>query len=146
MNDTVPADLPPVFPTKSWKKYSHLFISDFDQDELKRLNSFYDYAELVEEFAKKDNDFFWVTTEERARVTVQKIADFICESMEVQQDQRDSFIQAKRNELSMKFDSFNLPYSPSKTINVIKKLLPNIPDITTSSCGSKLKSLAGIEA
>ena len=53
MNDAVPADLPPVFPTKSWKTYSHLFISDFDQDELKRLNSFYDYAELVEEFAKK---------------------------------------------------------------------------------------------
>ena len=94
---------------------------------------------------KKDNDFFWVTTEERAKVTVQKIADFICESMALPIEQRNSYIQAKRDELSTKFDFFNLPYSTAKTMNVIKKLLPNIPDITTSSCGSKLKFLAKIE-
>ncbi|MEK7150806.1 MAG: hypothetical protein AAB783_01255 [Patescibacteria group bacterium] len=35
-------DLPTVLPIKSWKIYAPSFISDFDQDDLRLLNSFYD--------------------------------------------------------------------------------------------------------
>jgi hypothetical protein len=145
MNDEVPSDLPLIFPTKSWKKYSHLFISDFDQDELKLLNAFYDYGELTEEYAKRDNDFFWVATEERAKVTVQKIAEFACEAIAGAVVNKDQFVQNKRNDLSSLLDRNNALYSPSKSVNVIKKILPNIPKITTSSCGLKLKKLAKLE-
>lgn len=145
MNDTVPSDLPLIFPTKSWKKYSHLFISDFDQDELKLLNTFYDYGELTEEYAKKDNDFFWVATEERARVTVQKIADFACEAISGSVANPDKFIQEKRDTLSGFLDRNNTLYSPSKSVNAIKKILPNIPKITTSNCGLRLKKLARLD-
>jgi hypothetical protein len=145
MNDDVPSDLPPIFPTKSWKTYSHLFISDFDQDELKLLNAFYDYGELAEEFAKKDNDFFWVTTEERARITVQKIAEFACEAIDTSVTNPDQFVRERRDLFSGLLDRNNIPYSPKKSIDVIKKLLPNIPKVTTSSCGLKLKRLANIE-
>jgi hypothetical protein len=142
MGDNVPSDLPSVFPTKSWKSHSHLFISDFDQDELKLINSFYDYGELIEDLAKRDNNFVWVTTEERARVTVQKIAEFSCEAMELLEPERDNYIKNKREAFSALLDKHNTPYSPVKPINVIKKLLPEIPNITTASCGAKLKKLA----
>jgi acetyl-CoA acetyltransferase len=145
MNNTVPSDFPPIFPTKSWKKYSHLFISDFDQDELKLLNAFYDYGELAEEYAKKDNDFFWVTTEERAKVSVQKVAEFAAEAIKNDTPNPDQIIQKKKIALDGLLDRNNILYSPQKSVNEIRKLLPNIPKITTSSCGKKLKKLAKLE-
>lgn len=137
-------DLPIVLPIKSWKTYAPLFISDFDQDELNLLNSFYDYAELIEEFAKRNNDYFWITTEERARVTVQKIADFSAEAISNFPDNmaQDSYVETKRKQLSQLLDSQNVPYTPVKTIDGIKILLAKIPAVTTSSCGTRLKKLA----
>ena len=144
LNDSISYDLPPIFPSKSWKRYAHLFISDFDQDELKLLNSFYDYAELAEEFIKKDNEFFWVTTEERARVTVQKMADFSCEAINTKLNisDMDILVQTKRIALNNLLDKHNAGYSPTKSIDAVKKLIPNIPKITITSCGIKLKKLA----
>lgn len=143
MTDNILGYSTPIFPTKSWKVYSHLFISDFDQDELKLLNSFYDYGELAEEYAKKDNNFFWVATEERAKVSVRKVADFITEAINQGSDDPDGkSIQNKKTRLDSLLDKHSLLYTPAKSVNEIKKLLPNIPKITTSSCGPKLKKLA----
>lgn len=133
-------DLPTVFPTENWKKYSHLFISDFDQDELRSLNVFYDYGELIEDFAKRNNNYFWITTEERAKVTVQKIAQFVDESFQVA-DPHNNIILRKEF-LSKGMDSYNQIYAPTKTLEGIKDYLPKIPKITTSSCGVKLKRIA----
>ncbi len=136
-------DLPPVFPTRSWTTYSHLFISDFDQDELRILNEFYDYGGLIEEYAMKNNQFFWITTDERARVTVQKIAQYASEAASLPAgSDRNAYMQERRENLNQLLDGHNLPYSPAKTTNRIKELLVKIPTITTSSCGSKLKRLA----
>lgn len=133
-------DLPTVFPTENWKKYSHLFISDFDQDELRSLNVFYDYGELIEDFAKRNNNYFWITTEERAKVTVQKIAQFVDESFQVA-DPHNNIILRKEF-LSKGMDSYNQIYAPTKTLEGIKDYFPKIPKITTSSCGVKLKRIA----
>ena len=136
-------DLPPVFPTKSWKMYAHLFVSDFDQDELKLINSFYDYGELIEEFAKRNNDYFWANTEERARVTVQRLGQFIEEAFNnAGTVNPDEFVKQKRDFLSTGFDNYNLPYAPVKTTEGIKTYLSKIQNITVSSCGIKLKRLA----
>ncbi|OGI76374.1 hypothetical protein A3C57_01190 [Candidatus Nomurabacteria bacterium RIFCSPHIGHO2_02_FULL_33_12] len=143
VTDNSTADLPSVFPTKSWKQYSHLFISDFDQDELKLINSFYDYGEIVEDFAKRNNDFFWITTEERARVTVQKISDFIEESYS--QPDPHLYVSSKRDLFNSKLDVHNLPYAPKKTLDGIRDYLNKIHKITTSSCGIKLKQLSGFK-
>lgn len=136
-------DLPTVFPTENWKKYSHLFISDFDQDELKLLNAFYDHGELIEDFAKRNNNYFWITTEERARVTVQKIAQFVDESFGIVNP--DNNVVAKRDFISKGLDMYNQIYAPTKTLDGIKDYLPKIPKITTSSCGMKLKKIAKMD-
>ncbi len=141
INETT-LDLPSVFPTENWKKYSHLFISDFDQDELKLLNTFYDYGEVIEDFAKRNNNYFWITTEERAKITVQKIADLVSESYGDTNSYGD--IPKKREFISKGMDTYNQMYAPSKTLEGIKDYLPKISKITTSSCGVKLKKIADL--
>lgn len=136
-------DLPSIFPTKSWKTYSHLFVSDFDQDELKLLSAFYDYGELVEDFAKRNNDFFWVTTEERARVVQQKLAELVIHS-KTNTPQVD--LNLLKQELLDVFASDPYSYAPQKTINAIKTYLQKVQKITTTSAGVKLKDLAKLKS
>lgn len=137
-------DLPSIFPTKSWKLYSHLFISDFDQDELKLINSFFDYGELIEDFATRNNNYFWITTEERGKVTVQKIADFLSEEIAKDNTNFSEIVKTKRDIFSLGMDQLNYVYAPNKTLDGIKILLAKIMKITTSSCGIKLKKIAKV--
>ena len=140
-------DLPSVFTTKSWQTYSHLFVSDFDQDELKLIGLFYDCGELIEDFAKRNNSFFWVTTEERARVSTQKVAEIILKASEmaITEDQKNEYISTSRAFLSSKLDSYNVMYVPAKTMDEIKAYLNKVQMITTSSCGVKLKKFAKVD-
>ncbi len=139
INNTT-TDLPSVFPTENWKKYSHLFISDFDSDEIRLFNNFYDYGEIIEDFAKRNNNYFWITTEERARLTVRKIADCIDSSFG--RENPDNEVVSKRDYISTGLDNYNQVYAPAKTLMGIKDYLSKIPKITTSSCGVKLKKIA----
>jgi hypothetical protein len=135
-------DFPSVFPTKNWKTYSHLFISDFDQDEIKAISSFYDYGDLIEEFAKRNNDFFWLTTEERARVVQQKLADLVVHA-KTQTPSID--LEMLKKELLDVFASDPYSYAPQKTIDAIKNYTEKVGTITTTSAGTKLKQLARIK-
>ena len=134
-------DLPSIFPTKSWKVYSHLFVSDFDQDELKLLGSFYDYGDLIEDFARRNNDFFWVTTEERARVVQQKLAELVIHSQTRPQGEEVDLDVLKKHFLDV-FSNDTYAYAPKKSVNEIENYIKNIGRITTTSAGAKLKSLA----
>ncbi len=125
-------DLPTVFTTNSWKTYSHLFVSDFDQDELKLVGAFYDYAALIGDFAKRNNDFFWITTEERARIVQQKLAELVVSDV----------LPVERNKRLDDISSDGYSYTPNKTIKEIKKYTEKIVSITTTSAGIKLKYLA----
>ena len=136
-------DLPnSIFPTNNWKKYAHLFVSDFDQDDLKLMNSFYDYGEQIEDFSVRNNNYFWITTEERARVTVQMIAKFVDESFT--ESDKEYYIKNKKQLFTDGMDNHNTPYSPIKTLDGIKNLISRIQTITTSSTGTKLKKLANL--
>ncbi|MCH7883513.1 hypothetical protein IIA95_03820 [Patescibacteria group bacterium] len=136
-------DLPTsIIQSNNWKKYSHLFVSDFDQDELKLISSFYENGELVEDFARKKANHLWITTEERARVTVQKIAKYVDESLG--KDDPSKYVADRELYLTKGMDAHNVPYSPKVTTDRIKTLLEGIETITTSSAGVKLKKLANL--
>ncbi|MEK7613508.1 MAG: hypothetical protein AAB439_01360 [Patescibacteria group bacterium] len=140
------ADLPGVLSTNSWATYSPLFISDFDQDELKLLNLFYNNAALIEDFARRQNDYFWVTTEERAKITVKIIADFAKSAIDLQdRSQIDAYMSGKRSQFSDILDRHNLPYSPKKTKQGMEELLERTPSVLTTTCGTKLKKLANVD-
>lgn len=137
-------DLPNIFPTKSWKKFSNLFVSDFDTDELKLINDFYEYGELVEEFAKRNNDFFWVTTEERARLVQQKMAKLNLEEYRtngIKNLKEHSFLTI-RDAVLDEISNARYDYRPNKTLKRIAIYIEKINNITTSSAGAKLKTIA----
>ncbi len=140
--DKTTIDLPSVLPTNSWKKYSHLFVGDFDQDELKHINSFYNYGELIGEFAQRNNNYLWIVTEERAKVMVNKIAELISDSFGTQTPDAD--IVNKRDYIIKGLDMYNLPYTPQKTLDGMKDYISKIQKITTSNSGLKLKKLANL--
>lgn len=139
------ADYPPVLPINSWKKYSHLFVSDFDQDELKLINSFYDYCEQVDDFGRKDNQFFWVTTEERAKIAQHYLAKIIEEATAIaSSDERQRYIQEKKEIMLTSFTNDGYQYTPNKTLRNIQSYIGKIQNITTTICGQKLKKIARI--
>lgn len=135
-------DLPSVLPLNSWEKYAYLFVSDFDNDEIKLISSFYEFCGTIEDFAKRDNNFFWVTTEERARVVQAMLGKVIDEGYSKAESDRDLYISEKKAFISAAFDKHGLVYSPQKPVNEIKSYLNKIQTITTSTCGAKLKKLA----
>jgi len=136
-------ELPSALPSNSWEEYSYIFARDFDQDELELINSFYSLCKQVQTFAEKDNNFFWVTTEERAKVVQQKLAETVLASADkttgvVNQLVLDTF---KRNFLDP-FSNEAYSYSPVKTVKGIEELVIRIPKITVTTCGTKLKMMA----
>ena len=143
------SDLPSVLTSNSWKTYAHLFVSDFDVDEVKIINSFYDCCEVIEDFSKRNNNFFWITTEEKARVLQQMLANTIEEKLKEDASQdAESFkksIDLKRDFIRTAFDHHGFVYTPQKTIDEINKYLSKVPALTTSSCGLTLKKIAKLK-
>lgn len=135
-------DMPSVFATNSWADYSHLFISDFDQDELALINSFYDYGSSIEEYTKRNNNFFWVTAEERAKVAQQKLADIVITAKTAAADDINSDLETLKNKILPTFVNDPYLYAPQRTLDEIKNYTDKIQNITTTSAGVKLKKLA----
>ena len=137
-NDMI-ADLPLVLPSNNWKLYRNIFIRDFDQDEVKLISSFYELAETIDDFSKRKNNFFWITTEERARVTQQKLGEIFTTS------ETDEQVEIRRQSLVDRYDKYPISYTPQHPLNQVKKHLNSIQFITTTTLGSKLKNIAGLK-
>jgi hypothetical protein len=54
-----------------------LFANDFDQDEIDTISVFFNVCEQIDSFCTKDNNFIWITTEERARVVQQQLPQLV---------------------------------------------------------------------
>lgn len=66
--NSYPTDFYKITPHKAWDKYSYLFIKKLNNDEYQQINDFYKKGEILEKYVEKNYNFFWVTTEERARL------------------------------------------------------------------------------
>jgi hypothetical protein len=139
-------DFPRIFATKSWDTYAHLFVQDFDQDELKLLSTFYEYCELIDEFARKSNAFLWLNTEEKARVYQQILGRLIYEAHTstdaTNADELNAKLHARREAVIAALDADSRIFAPKATLFGMNRYLPLIQRITTSTCGQKLKRLA----
>ncbi|USN53735.1 MAG: hypothetical protein H6760_01015 [Candidatus Nomurabacteria bacterium] len=136
-------DFPHILPNNSWRDFSYLFAADFDQDELQEISVFYSQCEAMQESSKKDNDFFWVTTEHRAEVYQDKLATIYELSYDRNSNKFDEqkFKTLKENFLD-KFADSPHSYAPEKTVSQLKHGLAITNKITTTSAGQKLKRLA----
>lgn len=132
-------NLPKVFSTKNWNNYAFMFINDFDQDELNLLNDLYYYGEIIEENIRKTQNFFWIATEERSKLQIQKLGEFINPP-----NKEDIVTKYKEfdDKMSKILTDCGGAYIPTRGSDEIKFYLPKISKITTSSVGTKLKKIA----
>lgn len=61
-----------VLPTNTWKEFNYLFVSDFLPQEFEYLTDFYESCEYIQFLANKQESFFWITTEEKAKLIQSK--------------------------------------------------------------------------
>lgn len=138
-------DFPSVLQINSWRKYSHLFVRDLDQDELQLINTFYSACEIIEDLVIKQNNFVWIAAEERAKVVQQMLAKI---HDEFQKKYPSDAIEAQNTFNNSKlgitkyYTDETYSYAPSKCIDGLKFQIETVGKITTTTCGSKLKKLA----
>jgi hypothetical protein len=146
LNSNSSFDLPSVLPTDSWRKYSHLFAADFDEDELKLLNSFYTACGLIEDLVGRQNNFIWVAAEEKAR-TAQRLLGEI--HVELQRDasapaaiaDAHAKFAREREGITKYYGDEQYLYAPQKTLEGLKFGIGRFQKVTTTTCGAKLKTI-----
>ena len=146
-------DLPSVLPTNNWKRYSHLFAKDFDEDEFRMINTFYNSCVLIEDLIVKQNNFIWIATEERSRVAQKLLGDIHIQFQKAHHDAGndeekkkaalDTFNNTKAGATKFYTDEQYF-YTPVKTANGLKFAIDHLQKIMATTCGSKLKKLAKI--
>jgi hypothetical protein len=137
-------DFPSVLPINSWKVYSHLFARDFDSDELELLTNFYGNCEQIEEYVRRHNNFFWITTEERTRVVQNKLADIVIGSLKEDGEVDSNKLASYKKSILDVYTNEPYAYAPAKTIDRLKNLVRESARITVTTAGTKLKKVAEV--
>jgi hypothetical protein len=136
-------DFPNVLTESNWKKSAHLFARDFDQDELDSINNFYNTCEIIQDAAKRDNEYFWLATENISRESQRKLVDLIEQSVD---SKTMKFNKAKLDRLKVaiidNYTNFPFLYAPRKTLVTLTTYTQKIQKVSTSSVGIKLKKIA----
>jgi len=146
LNSNNKIDLPSVLPVNSWIKYSHLFAKDFDEDELKLLNIFYNSCSSVEDLINKQNDFIWVAAKERAKTAQRLLGEIHVEFQRdisagmTTTDAGNKFKNEKEGITKFYCDE-DYFYAPQKAEDGLKFEVARFQKITTTTCGAKLKNL-----
>ena len=140
-------DLPRVLPVNSWRTYSHLFVKDFDLDDIQLLNNFYSSCEIIENLANRQNNFVWITTEERAK-TVQKILAQIHDDFQKEHSIDLVVAQKRFNDRKQALNDFyandSVVYAPEKILSGLRFQTQNLQRITPTPCGAQIKELANL--
>lgn len=141
-----PADFYKVTPYKAWDRYSHLFIKKLNNDEYQQINDFYKKSEILEKYIEKNYNFFWVTTEERARLKekigidyAQKVIADEAAGLENVMEQDHKALIEKMAKLYMDNTS---TYTPAGIKIEIEKILGSTTLIINTPTWNKLKKIA----
>ncbi len=131
-------DLVKVIPFKGWSKYSHLFMKKLTNDEYDQLNEYFKKCEVLEKYIEKNHNFFWISTEERAR---QK--EIIGATLALANpDMEASDIRSNMEKISDLYISNSLRYTPAGIATQLSRSLDSIALVTPTPVWNKLKTIA----
>lgn len=149
LNSGSTIDLPAVLPMNSWARYSHLFAKDFDSDELKLVNTFYNSCAVIEDLASRQNNFVWTAAKERAETAQRLLGDIHIEFQKeittgTPLDTAKTKFDAEKRAITEFYTDEAYFYAPKKTLEGLRFEIDRFEKVTTSTCGAKLKQLAGV--
>lgn len=129
-----------VLPENNWKKYSHLFSKDFDEDETSLLNLYFASVERISFIVTQSNNIFLQTVSARTNALQKENMRILASSRSLDE------VNKKLQELDKRFASgvSTSPYSPQFFYDNLGEYLPKVPSVLTSSAGKKLKKIAGL--
>ena len=131
-------DLAKVTPLKGWVKYSHLFMKKLNNDEYDQLNDYFKKCEVLEKYIEKNHNFFWITTEERAKQNEITGARLAYERPDLKGEE----FQLEINNILERYFSNTSSYVPAGIKTQIDRNLNSMVLITTTPVWNKLKSIA----
>jgi len=129
-----------VLPTNSWGKYQHLFLSDLDQDELGLISNFYELCSVIDKEVRNHQASLRIANDEKRKVIQKKLLDLAGES-----GGDEAKYKGARDKILKIFHEETYFFKPHAPDSIISRCIPNIKDVTTSSCGEKLKFIARIK-
>lgn len=133
-----PNDLIKIIPSKAWAKYSHLFIKKVNNDEYDQLSDYYNRCEVLEKYIEKNHNFFWVSSEERAKQNEILAAQLAFKDPNIKKELFDIEHEKITN---LCFKNI-VPFTPAGIRTQIDRNLNSISLITTTPTWNKLKSIA----
>ena len=141
LTNYVYGEYPSVLPHNGWNKSKSLFASDFDQDELDMMQTFYATCEDIEEFIQKDREVYWHNAESRAAVLQDKLAEAVMRSYHRGSIDHRVLRDYKRLVLdTVGHDEY--VYRPKHATRILDSLVMRARRISDTSCYAKLKELA----
>lgn len=142
-----PTDFYKVTPYKAWEKYSHLFIKKLNNDEYQQINEFYKKCEILEKYIEKNYNFFWVTTEERARqkerIGAENALKLISADPHVIESIKEGEYRNQVEKISLLYMSNTGVYLPAGIKTEIDKILNSVTLIINTPTWNNLKKIAG---
>ncbi len=133
-----PNDLVKVTPLKGWVRYSHLFMKKLNNDEYDQLNDYFKKCEVLEKYIEKNHNFFWITTEERAKQNEIMGAKIAYEKPSLTDE--DFTIELDKT-LKLYFSNTSA-YTPAGIATQLDRNLNSITLITVTPVWNKLKLIA----
>lgn len=144
---TYPTDFYKVTPYKAWEKYSHLFVKKLNNDEYQQINEFYKKSEILEKYIEKNYNFFWVTTEERARqkerIGAENALKLISDDPHVIETIKEGEYRNQVEKISLLYMSNTGVYLPAGIKTEIDKTLISVTLIINTPTWNNLKKIAG---
>jgi cbb3-type cytochrome oxidase subunit 3 len=141
-----PTDFYKITPYKAWEKYSHLFIKKLNNDEYQQVNEFYKKCEILEKYIEKNYNFFWITTEERARqkerIGVENAYKLIATNENVVDNIKEGEYREQVEKISLLYMSNTPAYLPVGIKTEIDKILNSISLIINTPTWNNLKRIA----
>jgi len=144
-----------VMPSESWSKNKHLFVRDFDKDEWESISDFYNKSSLLDQ-AISYNKTAFASDVEQIRTNKQRVlatyaeeavkeATYSTETVNGEQLQETYDLKAKTFDKLYMNKQGEFSYTPQKPKNDAKLYLTDMPKLTTSSVGIKLKKIAKLD-
>lgn len=133
-------DLAIILTSNSWYKYSHLFAQRLDQDEFTQVSDFYKICEISENYRKLFIQIRNDSITAKSRYVQAGLMSLAMKALEnnavdVDPEKRRNFIEMMNKE--------DFLFSANAPITTMIELISDIPQLTTSSAGAKLKKLSG---
>jgi len=141
-----------IMPSESWSKNKHLFVRNFDKDEWESISDFYNKSSLLDQ-AIKYNKTAFASDVEQIRTNKQRVlatyaeeavkeATYSKETVNGEQLQETYNLKAKTFDKLYMDKQGEFSYTPQKPKNDARLYLTDMPKLTTSSVGIKLKKIA----